>query len=156
MVNHQLGGKPAAGISLLVIFRLFEGRDDDCMQTQLGTQLGTLTVARPATPRRLSCGSTVPVPVKYDLGRAICTGTTRTGRIPAQCVNVNECGLILTNGTLTHTYDQDRPSPVQRAEPLLRARNLQEASFGLEASCAVETVCGIWRVGGLKLQRLKG
>ena len=51
MVNHQLDGKPAAGISLLVTFRLFEGRDDECMHTQFGTQLGTLTVARPATPR---------------------------------------------------------------------------------------------------------
>lgn len=40
MVNHQLDGKPAAGISLLVIFRLFEGSDDDCMHTQLGTLEG--------------------------------------------------------------------------------------------------------------------
>ena len=40
MVNHQLDGKPAAGISLLVIFRLFEGSDDDCMHTQLGTLVG--------------------------------------------------------------------------------------------------------------------
>jgi hypothetical protein len=31
---------------------------------------------------------------EYGLGRAICTGTTRTGRITAQCVNVNVCGLI--------------------------------------------------------------
>ena len=40
MVNHQLDGKPAAGISLLVIFRLFEGSDDDCMHTQLGILVG--------------------------------------------------------------------------------------------------------------------
>lgn len=51
MVSHQLGGKPAAGISLLVIFTLFGGRDVECMHTQFGPQLGTLTVARPATPR---------------------------------------------------------------------------------------------------------
>jgi hypothetical protein len=52
MVSHQLGGKPAAGISLQVIFTLFRGRDVECMHTQFGPQLGTLTVARPATPRR--------------------------------------------------------------------------------------------------------
>jgi len=93
MVSHQLGGKPAAGISLLVIFTLFGGRDVECMHTQFGPQLGTLTVARPATPRG------VGTQWEDGLVRVICTGMTRTGRIPAQCVNVNECGLILTNGT---------------------------------------------------------
>ena len=96
MVSHQLGGKPAAGISLLVIFTLFGGRDVECMHTQFGPQLGTLTVARPATPRG------VGTHVGVRPGRAICTGTTRTGRIPALCVNVNVCELIC-NTRHTHS-----------------------------------------------------
>ena len=85
MVNHQLDGKPAAGISLLVIFRLFEGSDDDCMHTQLGTLVGgkggeTRARARDtADARQKVTGARTVLIVPNCTGKKTpnCTGTFR-------------------------------------------------------------------------------